>query len=80
MATTGLTRTDAEWSIHEHLGVCLDACHMAVEFEDVSSALGALRSAGIRIGKFQISAGLAVDWSGSVEGFGVPWRTASSTR
>ena len=60
MATTGLTRTDAEWSIHEHLGVCLDACHMAVEFEDPAQVLAALRAARIRVPKVQVTAGLRV--------------------
>jgi hypothetical protein len=33
---------------------------MAVEFEDIDAALGALRAAGIRVAKVQISAGLKV--------------------
>lgn len=43
-----------------HLGVCLDACHAAVEFEDVAGAIDALRGAGVAIAKLQLSAGLAV--------------------
>jgi sugar phosphate isomerase/epimerase len=57
---TGLDAGRSEAFIRHHLGVCFDACHMAVEFEDVDAALGALRAAGIRIGKIQISAGLKV--------------------
>jgi hypothetical protein len=37
-----------------------DACHMAVEFEDAAAGLAALRRAGIRVGKVQVSAGLRV--------------------
>jgi hypothetical protein len=40
------------------LMVCFDACHMAVEFEDAAAGLEALRRAGIRVGKVQVSAGL----------------------
>lgn len=43
-----------------YLGVCLDACHAAVEFEDLEPALDALHTAGIAIAKLQLSAGLRV--------------------
>ena len=43
--TTGLARADAEQAIREHLGVCLDACHLAVEFEDPAQVLDALARA-----------------------------------
>lgn len=55
---TGLSRADAEAALRRHLGICLDLCHAAVEFEDPGYVLSALRDAGIRIGKMQISAGL----------------------
>ncbi|MGH8707175.1 MAG: metabolite traffic protein EboE, partial [Burkholderiales bacterium] len=57
---TGLGRADAEAALRRHLGVCFDACHMAVEFEDVRGALTALQAAGIRVPKIQVSAGLRV--------------------
>jgi len=57
---TGLGRSESEGVLRRHLGVCFDACHMAVEFEDPGDGLRALRAAGIRIGKIQISAGLRV--------------------
>ena len=41
-----------------HLGLCFDACHMAVEFEDMAGALARLRAAGVPIYKFQISSAL----------------------
>jgi sugar phosphate isomerase/epimerase len=56
----GLGAPEAEAALRRHLGVCFDACHMAVEFEDPGAALGALRAAGIRVGKVQVSAGLRV--------------------
>lgn len=59
-ALTGLGAAASETCLREHLTVCFDACHMAVEFEEPEAALGALRDAGIRIGKIQISAGLRV--------------------
>jgi hypothetical protein len=56
----GLERGESEAALRRHLGVCFDACHMAVEFEDAAAALAGLARAGIRIGKVQVSAGLRV--------------------
>ena len=44
--------------VRRHLGVCYDACHMAVEFETPSDAVRRLRDAGIGIFKVQISSAL----------------------
>jgi hypothetical protein len=57
---TGLGRGESEAALRRYLGVCFDACHMAVEFEEAAAALAALRASGIRVGKIQISAGLRV--------------------
>jgi sugar phosphate isomerase/epimerase len=59
-ALSGLEARRAEEVLRRHLGVCLDACHAAVEFEDPAEALRALGAAGIRIPKVQVSAGLRV--------------------
>jgi sugar phosphate isomerase/epimerase len=64
---TGLAPAAAEEAIRDHLGVCLDACHMAVEFEDPAAALDALARAGIRVQKVQVSAGLRVAFPGGHE-------------
>jgi len=37
------------------LRACLDACHLAVEHEEPIAAVGALREAGIRVGRVQVS-------------------------
>jgi hypothetical protein len=57
---TGVSRQEAEECVRRHIGVCFDACHMAVEFENPKDAIGRLASAGIAIGKVQLSAGLEV--------------------
>ena len=46
--------------VRRHIGVCCDACHMAVEFENPAVAFARLRDAGIRIGKVQVSSALHV--------------------
>lgn len=58
MALTGLDRAQAARALHDHLGVCLDLCHAAVEFEHPADCIRQLDQAGIRVHKMQISAGL----------------------
>ncbi len=48
----------SENEVRAHAGLCFDACHMAVEYEDPAHALERLRRADIRIFKFQISSAL----------------------
>jgi sugar phosphate isomerase/epimerase len=50
-----------ELRVRRHLGVCLDTCHMALQFEEPSDALARLAAAGIRISKVQLSAALEAD-------------------
>ncbi len=43
-----------------HLGICLDACHAAVEFEQLDAALAAISASNITIAKVQLGCGLRV--------------------
>lgn len=52
-------RAHAEATLRRHLGVCVDTCHVALQYEDPFEALKAYRAAGIRISKVQLSAALA---------------------
>ena len=47
--------------VRRHIGLCFDACHMAVEFEQPAEALDVLADAGVRIYKVQISSALQLD-------------------
>jgi sugar phosphate isomerase/epimerase len=47
--------------VRRHIGLCFDACHMAVEFEEPGAAIDRLIAAGIRFCKVQISSALRVD-------------------
>jgi sugar phosphate isomerase/epimerase len=58
--TLGMTRDEAHRRLQEHVRLCFDCCHFAVEFEDPSDALARLRAAGIRIGRVQLSSALDV--------------------
>jgi sugar phosphate isomerase/epimerase len=44
----------------DHLGICLDTCHLATAFEDVSAAVAELTRAGLPVVKVQCSAALHV--------------------
>jgi sugar phosphate isomerase/epimerase len=46
--------------IRHHLGVCLDTCHVALQFEDPAESLCRYEGAGIRVPKIQISSALLV--------------------
>jgi hypothetical protein len=58
---TGLTPDEATAALPLHLGLCLDVCHMAVNFETPRDALADLARAGIPIHKLQLSAALRID-------------------
>ena len=54
----GIDRPHAQRALRDHLGVCLDLCHAAVEFEDPQGCVAQLADAGIGVYKVQITAGL----------------------
>lgn len=56
----GVSVAAARRHLLEHIRVCLDTCHLAVEFEDPGAALAAWAAHGIRVGKVQLTAGLKV--------------------
>ncbi len=61
--STELVRFFDEWlprTAREHVGVCFDTCHMAVAHEDPAEVMDRFLSAGISIGKIQISSALEV--------------------
>jgi hypothetical protein len=55
-----LTVSRAEDALREHITVCYDLCHFAVEGEQPRSTLHAIRAAGIRIGRAQLSSAVKV--------------------
>lgn len=57
-ALTRLNDGQAEQALRQMLGVCFDACHLAVMMEDLAGSLVKLDKAGVRIGKFQLSSAI----------------------
>lgn len=47
--------------VREHIGVCYDVCHQAVEFEDAGEAVRTLGRAGVRVNKVQVSCAVELE-------------------
>jgi hypothetical protein len=57
----------AETKLLEHVRLCYDTCHFSVEYEEPKSVFARLQSAGIKIGKIQISAAIKVKIPAEIE-------------
>ncbi len=53
-----ISRGESERLLHRHLGVCLDTCHIALQYEDLEESYASLKKADILISKVQVSAAL----------------------
>ncbi|MGB3296318.1 MAG: metabolite traffic protein EboE [Phormidesmis sp.] len=53
-------KAQAEDWILEHVRVCYDTCHFAVEYEDPESAIAQFQAVGIKVGRLQLSSALKV--------------------
>jgi sugar phosphate isomerase/epimerase len=60
----GIDPAQAREHLLEHIRLCFDCCHFAVEYEDPVAALKQLQSSGIRIGRVQLSSALRVVFPG----------------
>ncbi len=56
----GVSSTQAETWLREHIQVCYDVCHWAVVYEDPEQVFAQLHKEGIRIGKVQLSSALKI--------------------
>ena len=56
----GLPASEAHGALRRHVGIVFDACHQAIEYEDMAVSLGALRDAGIPIFKLQQASAIRV--------------------
>ena len=55
-----LERMNFPHTLQNRIGICLDCCHLALQFEEPAQVLSTLAGAGIRIGKIQVSSALSV--------------------
>lgn len=56
----GIGASEARAVLLDHIRVCFDCCHFAVEHEDPIAALDRIARAGIRVGRIQLSSALRV--------------------
>ncbi len=56
----GVSAEEARGHLLDHVQVCFDTCHFAVEYEGIETALDRFARAGIQIGRVQISSALKV--------------------
>ena len=59
-ALLGIDEAAAREHLLEHIRVCWDTCHQAVEFEEPAEVLARFDAAGIRVGRIQVSAALKI--------------------
>ena len=56
-----IERSLAETLTREHIRVCYDTCHFAVEYEQPETIIRSFAEAGIKIGKIQLSSAIKID-------------------
>ena len=56
----GVGLAEAQGYLRDHIQICFDCCHFAVEYEDPSAALERISRAGIKVGRVQLSSALKV--------------------
>ena len=55
-----LFRMNFPHTLQDRIGICLDCCHLAMQFEEPAEVLSLLTASGIRIGKVQVSSALSL--------------------
>jgi len=63
----GISRESAETALLNHVRICYDTCHFAVEYEEPASVFARFCEAGVQIGKIQLSAAIQVGLPAEVE-------------
>ena len=63
----GISQTEAEQHLLNHIQICYDTCHFAVEYEQPQQVFEQFHAAGIKIGKGQLSAALRIELPNDVE-------------
>ena len=61
------TVEEAQARLRDHIQICFDSCHMAVQFEDAAASLRLLAEHGIGVGRVQISSALRIAFESAPE-------------
>ena len=57
----GVSHSVAEYWMRQHIRVCYDTCHFAIEYEEPQDIVRRFKDAGIKIGKIQLSSAIKID-------------------
>lgn len=57
----GVSYSVAEYWIRQHIRVCYDTCHFAIEYEEPKDIVQRFKNADIKIGKIQLSSAIKLD-------------------
>lgn len=63
----GISQTQAEQHLLDHIQICYDTCHFAVEYEQPQQVFEQFQAVGIKIGKGQLSAALRIELPSDIE-------------
>jgi hypothetical protein len=63
----GVHRETVEFLITNHIRVCYDTCHFAIEYEEPEDIIERFQQAGIKIGKIQLSSAIKIDIPTNIE-------------
>jgi len=59
-ASLGCSVETARGHLREHVRICVDCCHFAVEYEDPIAALERVRASDVQVGRVQLSSAIRV--------------------
>jgi hypothetical protein len=62
----GMSAAQAIAALQEHVRICYDTCHFAVEYEQPQQALQQLSTAGIQLSKVQLSSAIRIPLTGTM--------------
>jgi hypothetical protein len=65
--TLSISKEQARQELLEHIRICFDTCHVAIEYEDPATVLDKFARVGIQVGKVQISSALKVEFPADVQ-------------
>ena len=63
----GISIGDATEYLRDHIRLCYDTCHFAVEYEKAEDVWTSMQDHGIKVGKVQVSAAVKVELPASIE-------------
>jgi hypothetical protein len=58
---------EARMHLRDHIRICFDTCHLAIEYEDLESVVARFSEVGIQVGRVQVSSALSLVFPGEAD-------------